>query len=131
MCSLGIDLDASISSKLDAIVTSNTISATGIGGVWSSSSTKTRSAVIIQNNSFPLAEANKIGVNLHARNVPESSDRPGSCTPRWRNTNQRPERDRQRRRRLPATRRVQQAPLAPRTNTVCANIVVSEPQQRG
>ena len=78
MCSLGIDLDASISSKLDAIVTSNTISATGIGGGMEFIVNENAfGRVIIQNNSFTLAEANKIGVNLHARNVPESSGQTG------------------------------------------------------
>ena len=78
MCSLGIDLDASINSTLEAIITNNTISSTGIGGgIEFIVNENAFGRAEVRDNVVTLAQPDKVGFNFHARNVPESSGQTG------------------------------------------------------
>jgi hypothetical protein len=69
MCSLGIDLDASISSTLDATITNNTISNTGIGGgIEFIVNENALGRATISNNNITVSPS-RIGMNFLSRTV--------------------------------------------------------------
>jgi large repetitive protein len=69
-CSLGIDLDASTSSTLDATIMNNTITNTGIGGGIEFLVNENASGrATISNNTITLPGVDRIGMNFQARSV--------------------------------------------------------------
>jgi uncharacterized repeat protein (TIGR01451 family) len=79
MCSLGIDLDASINSTLEAILLNNTISDTGLGGgIEFQVNDDAIGKVEVRDNIVNLAQANKQGMLFRARTVSPNNNDTGS-----------------------------------------------------